>query len=74
MVPETLAGYIEISISGNINLIKELNQDQLEAVSGEDVHPYITSLSTGVMGLKQNVGNNIQGSFPDLWSAMNDLE
>ena len=26
------------------------------------------------MGLKQNVGNNIQGSFPDLWSAMNDLE
>ena len=26
------------------------------------------------MALKKNVGNNIQGSFPDLWSAVNDLE
>ena len=26
------------------------------------------------MVLKQNVGNNIQGSFPDLWSSVNDIE
>ena len=27
-----------------------------------------------VIILKQNIGNNIQVSFPDLWSSMNDIE
>ena len=73
MVPASLVGYIETSSSGILNLIKELNKHQLEAVHGVDVHQDLTSLSTVVIFLKKNVGNNIQGSFPDLWSAVNDL-
>ena len=26
------------------------------------------------MIFKKNAGNNIQGSFPDLWSAVNNIE
>ena len=32
------------------------------------------TLGTGVMVLKQHLGNNIQRSFPDLWSSVNDIE
>ena len=61
MVPASLVVNIEKLSSGHLNLIKELNQDQLEAVRGADVHQYLTSQSTGVMVLKKNSGNNIQG-------------
>ena len=54
-------GNIETLSSGTLNFIKELNQDQLETVRGADVHQYLTSQSTGVMVLKKNSGNNIQG-------------
>ena len=67
-------GNIETLSSGTLNFIKELNQDQLETVRGADVHQYLTSLSNGVMLLKKNISNNIQGYFPDLWSAVNDIE
>ena len=60
--------------SGTLNIIKELKQYQLEAVRGADIHQDLTSLSTRVIVLKQNVGNNIQGSFLDLWSAVNDIK
>ena len=43
VVPASLLGYIEKLSSGNLNLIKELKQDQLEAVCGADVHQYLTS-------------------------------
>ena len=38
------------------------------------MHQDLTILSTGVMVLKQTMGNNIKFSFPDLWSSVNDLE
>ena len=74
MIPEILVGYIQTLSSGNIHFIKYLRLDQLELVRGAYVHQELTSLSTGVMVLKKNVGNNIQGSFPDLWSAVNNIE
>ena len=74
MVTATFVGYIDTLSSGTLNLIKKLNQDQVEAFHGADVHQYLTILSTGVMVLNKNVGNNIQGSFPYLWSAVNDTK
>ena len=74
MVPASLVGYIEKLSSGTLNLIKYLKQDQLESVCGADIHQDLMSLSTGLMVLKQNVGNNIQGYFLTLWSAVNILE
>ena len=74
MIPEILVGYIQTLSSGNIHFIKYLGLDQLELVRGAYVHQELTSLSTGVMVLKKNMGNNIQGYFHDLWNAVNDLE
>ena len=74
MFPASLVHYIEKLSFGTLNIIKELKQYQLEAIRGADVHQYLTSLNAGVIFLKQNMGNNIQGSFPDLWSAVNDIE
>ena len=74
MVPASLVSYIETLSSGTLNLIKELNQYYLEEVCGADVYQDLTSLSTGVMSLKKNVGNNIESYFPDLWIAVNDLK
>ena len=71
--PSSLVGYIETFSSGTLNLIKELNQYQLEVVRGSDVYQDLKKLSAGVMVLKKTVGNDIQGSFPDLWSSVNDL-
>ena len=74
MVHASLVGCIDTLSSVILNLIKELKQDPLEAVLGADVHQDLTILSTGVMFLKKNVGNNIQGSFPDIWSDVNYIE
>ena len=74
MVPASLVGYIETLSSGTLNLIKELNQDQLKELHGAGLHQDLTSLSTGVIVLKKNVGNNIQGSLIDLRIAVNDIE
>ena len=74
MVHASLVGCIDTLSSVILNLIKELKQDPLEAVLGADVHQDLKFLSTGVMFLKQNVGNNIQGSFPDIWSDVNYIE
>ena len=74
MVHASLVGCIDTLSSVILNLIKELKQDPLEAVLGADVHQDLTILITGVIFLKQNVGNNIQGSFPDIWSDVNYIE
>ena len=74
MVPKTLVSYIETFSSGTLNLIKELSQDQVEAVRGADERQDLTSLSTRLTFLKKNVSNNIQGSFPNFWSAVDDIE
>ena len=66
-------GYIEALISGTPNLIKKLKKYQLEVVCGADVYNDQTSLITGAMILKQNVGNNLLGYFHGLWSAVNDI-
>ena len=64
MVPARLVGYIDTLSSVTLNLIKELGQYQLEVVRGAYLHQELTSLSIGVIFLRKNVGNNIQGSFP----------
>ena len=74
VVPASLVGYIEILSSGTLNLTKTLKQHQLEAVSVTYVHQDLTIISNGVIVLKQKIGNNIQGYFPDLLSYMNDTE
>jgi hypothetical protein len=77
IIPTDLIMYIENLSDMTKTLVSELNElhnklDKLALL--EDVSSDFTDISSGLSGLKASLGVNSKGFYPDIWTAVNDLQ
>ena len=76
-VPQDLITYIETLSDTTKKLISEFSDMHVsieELPTLEDLSSDFTDISSALIGLKTSLGNNTIGLYPDIWTAINEIE